>query len=197
MPEGAPVPARLSPSARHVPYREAGLTSSGSAQHERVLTLSQQQHCVSENSQQPIERISGSSQQQPERPPGLGRSSSQHHYPSQSQSQAQSTRGQHRRSPTAPEAQNHPNGADHHSSVKGLQQNGVVKGKTWSLGAEVVGDVDRDLGGLGPQGNGGVREKWEARSQVVPAPAQVQVNGAKNFTVRCFLRILFHGAALK
>jgi hypothetical protein len=197
MPEAAPVPARLSPSARHVPYREAGLGLLGSSQHERVLASSQQQHeRVLASSQQQHERVAAGSQQQPDRPPGLSRSSSQHQHPSQSQ--GQSTRGQHRRSPTAPEAHNHPNGASHHAHANGLQQNGtgggVTKGKTWALGAEVVGDVDRDLGGLGPQGDEGVREKdaREVRAQAASTPAlvQVQVNGAKNFTVRFFFGFL-------
>jgi hypothetical protein len=51
------------------------------------------------------------------------------------------------------------------------------------MGAEVVGDVDRDLDGLGSLGDAGVREKDARESKISPPPA-VQVNGAKNFTVR-------------
>jgi hypothetical protein len=179
MPEAAPVPARLSPSARHVPYRESGLGSSvGNTLPDRA-----------------------SSTPQPERPPGLSRSNS--HQQSQSQSQAQAqplSRGQHRRSPTAPEAHHAHAGAGYHAHAGGVQVNGAAaaRGKTWAMGAEVVGDVDRDLGGLGPVGEVGVREKDAREMKAVPLPAPVQVNGAKNFTVRdaFFWFLCFGGAGL-
>lgn len=117
--------------------------------------------------------------QQPERPLGLSRSNSQQ----QQQPQSQQQRGQHRRSPTAPEAHHPSNVTGHSAHLNGIQTNGggVAKGKTWSMGAEVMGEVDRDLGGLGSLGDAGVREK-DPRESKAPPPA-IQVNGGKNFTV--------------
>ena len=159
MPETTPVPPRLSPSARHIPCRDPALgSSSGSTQQERQT------------------QDRAPTTPQPERPPGLGRSNSQ-----QQVQALPSSRGQHRRSPTAPEA--------HHTHGNGSHTNGAAaaKGKTWSMGVEVVGDVDRDLGGLGSLGDAGVREKDSRETKPPPAPAPVQVNGAKNFTVRSIL----------
>ena len=172
MPEAAPVPARLSPSARHVLHRDSALGTS--------LGHTQPDHQSQDRS--PVTPPT-------ERPPGLTRSNSQQ----QTQSQPLS-RGQHRRSPTAPEAHHaHLNGAGYHAHTNGVQANGsaAAKGKTWAMGAEVVGDVDRDLGGLGPLGEVGVREKDSRESKAPPPPAPVQVNGAKNFTVRNILVFSF------
>lgn len=55
------------------------------------------------------------------------------------------------------------------------------------MGAEMVGDVDKDLGGLGQLGEGSVREKEVVREARPSAVQPVQVTGAKNFTVGLFL----------
>lgn len=156
MPEAPVIPPRLSPSARHVAHRESGMAGA-----------TQQQHT--------------------EYPPGLSgvmnRSNSiSEHRPSTSATAEQSLVRAHRRSPTAPEA-HHSHGLSH---MNGVGMNG--KGKTWATGMEVLGDVDRDLGGLGPTGDAGVREREPAKETARPGssmavPIQVQVTGAKNFTV--------------
>ncbi|KIJ29226.1 hypothetical protein M422DRAFT_269409 [Sphaerobolus stellatus SS14] len=153
MPEAAPLPPRMSPSARNVTARESNANANTG--------------------------LSTSHETQADYPPGLNRSRSGSisytHATTISQTQLP-LRAQHRRSPTAPEAHHHTNGSM------------SAKTKTWAMG-DLVGEVDRDLGGLGPIGEAGVREKEAYRetrvAQVpVPPPAPVQqVTGAKNFMV--------------
>lgn len=107
-----------------------------------------------------------------ERAQGLQRTSSM------GQSSQAMSRGLHRRSPTAPEPHNVPNG----NHVAPIPNHG--KGKTWAVGADVIGDVDKDLGGLGPSIEGSAREKEARETRPPPVPsAPIQITGAKAFQV--------------
>lgn len=151
MPDALPVPARLSPSARHV-----------------AVSLERNHPLIP----QPIERPAPV-----ERSQGLQRTSSVNQPPSQVQAVS---RGLHRRSPTAPEPQNASNG----NLIGAAPTAGNAKGKTWAVGADIVGDVDRDLGGLGPYGDEPVRERESGKEARPPLPsAPIQITGAKAFQV--------------
>ncbi|GJJ11741.1 hypothetical protein Clacol_005979 [Clathrus columnatus] len=145
MPESIALPARLSPSARHV-------TTASSFERNPNLNT------------QPVEKPV-------ERSQSLQRTSSINHPPQAI------PRAQHKRSPTAPEQLNALNG----NHVVQAAKNG--KGQTWAIGTDVIGDVDRDLGGFGPSADGPAREKEGRETRLPSSFAPIQVTGAKAFQV--------------